>query len=256
MEINDKIRDKIKDKIVLALDVEELDEAKSLVDSLYPYVGTFKVGLQLYTKYGNEVIDYISGKNSNFFLDVKLHDIPNTVEKAAYNVVLRGANFFNVHATGGLAMMEAAYRGAKSAAEKLNKKMPVILAVTMLTSISDEVMKGEFEIDADVSDFAIRLAKLAKKAGMTGVVASSLEARRIKEACGADFKVLCPGIRPKWALKDDQKRVATPEFAINEGADYLVLGRAVTRPAEGLNPVDAMEKIYDEISQFFEGKRG
>lgn len=243
------IDEKIKEKIVLALDVEEIEEAKILVDTLYPYVGTFKVGLQLYTKYGNEVIDYILGKNSNFFLDVKLHDIPNTVEKASENVVLRGANFFNVHATGGLAMMEAAVRGAKKAADKLNKKPPVILAVTMLTSISQEVMNGEFEIEANVSDFAIRLAKLAKKAGMTGVVASSLEARKIKEACGADFKVLCPGIRPEWSAKDDQKRIATPKFAINEGADYLVIGRAVTKPAEGLTPLDAMKKIYDEIGE-------
>jgi len=243
------IDEKIKEKIVLALDVEEIEEAKTLVDTLYPYVGTFKVGLQLYTKYGNEVIDYILGKNSNFFLDVKLHDIPNTVEKASENVVLRGANFFNVHATGGLAMMEAAVRGAKKAADKLNKKPPVILAVTMLTSISQEVMNGEFEIETNVSDFAIRLAKLAKKAGMTGVVASSLEARKIKEACGADFKVLCPGIRPEWSAKDDQKRIATPKFAINEGADYLVIGRAVTKPAEGLTPLDAMKKIYDEIGE-------
>lgn len=243
------IDEKIKEKIVLALDVEEIEEAKTLVDTLYPYVGTFKVGLQLYTKYGNEVIDYILGKNSNFFLDVKLHDIPNTVEKASENVVLRGANFFNVHATGGLAMMEAAVRGAKKAADKLNKKPPVILAVTMLTSISQEVMNGEFEIETNVSDFAIRLAKLAKKAGMTGVVASSLEARKIKEACGVDFKVLCPGIRPEWSAKDDQKRIATPKFAINEGADYLVIGRAVTKPAEGLTPLDAMKKIYDEIGE-------
>lgn len=243
------IDEKIKEKIVLALDVEEIEEAKILVDTLYPYVGTFKVGLQLYTKYGNEVIDYILGKNSNFFLDVKLHDIPNTVEKASENVVLRGANFFNVHATGGLAMMEAAVRGAKKAADKLNKKPPVILAVTMLTSISQEVMNGEFEIETNVSDFAIRLAKLAKKAGMTGVVASSLEARKIKEACGVDFKVLCPGIRPEWSAKDDQKRIATPKFAINEGADYLVIGRAVTKPVEGFTPLDAMKKIYDEIGE-------
>lgn len=243
------IDEKIKEKIVLALDVEKIEEAKTLVDSLYPYVGTFKVGLQLYTKYGNEVIEYILEKNSNFFLDVKLHDIPNTVEKASENVVLKGANFFNVHATGGLAMMEAAVLGAKKAANKLNKKPPVILAVTMLTSISQEVMNDEFEIDTNVSDFALRLAKLAKKAGMTGVVASSLEARKIKEACGSDFKVLCPGIRPEWSAKDDQKRIATPKFAINEGADYLVIGRAVTKPTEGLTPPDAMKKIYDEIGE-------
>lgn len=246
MSMNYEINEKIKEKIVLALDVEEIEEAKALVDELFPYVGTFKVGLQLYTKYGNEVVDYISGKNSNFFLDVKLHDIPNTVQKASENVVLRGANFFNVHATGGLKMMEAAVAGAKAAAEKLGKKQPVILAVTMLTSISQEVMNDEFEIAENVSEFAIRLAKLAKKAGMTGVVASSLEARKIKEACGADFKVLCPGIRPAWSAKDDQKRLATPKFAIEEGADYLVIGRAVTKAQ---NRLEAMKKIYEEIME-------
>lgn len=246
MQIGNEKFNKIKEKIVLALDVEDIEDAKALVDSLFQYVGTFKVGLQLYTKYGNEIIDYISAKNSNFFLDVKLHDIPNTVEKASENVVLKGANFFNVHATGGLAMMKAAKAGALRASEKLGKKPPVILAVTMLTSISQEVINDEFEIDTDVSEFAIRLAKLAKDAGMTGVVASSLEARRIKEVCGKDFKVLCPGIRPEWSLKDDQKRLATPKFAINEGADYLVIGRAVTKAP---SPLEAMEKIYDEIGE-------
>lgn len=241
-----QINENIKEKIVLALDVEDINDAKTLVDRLHPYVGTFKIGLQLYTKYGNAIIDYISGKNANFFLDIKLHDIPNTVEKASENVVLRGANFFNVHATGGLRMMEAAYKGAKKAAEKLNKKMPIILAVTMLTSISQDVMNDEFDIDTDVSEFAIRLAVLAKNAGMTGVVASSLEAKKIKEACGEDFKVLCPGIRPAWSSKDDQKRIATPKFAIEQGADYLVIGRAVTQ-AE--SPIQAMQKIYDEIGE-------
>lgn len=241
-----QIDEKIKEKIVLALDVEEFDEAKAFIDELSPYVGTFKAGLQLYTKYGNKVIDYITGKGSNLFLDIKLHDIPNTVQKASENVVLSGASFFNVHATGGLKMMEAAVAGARAASEKLNKKPPVILAVTMLTSISQDVMNSEFEINEDVSKFAIRLAKLAKKAGMTGVVASSLEAKRIKEACGADFKVLCPGIRPAWSAKDDQQRLATPKFAIEAGADYLVIGRAVTKAQ---NRLEAMQKIYAEIME-------
>lgn len=241
-----RIDEKIKEKIVLALDVEELDEAKRLVDELSSYVGTFKVGLQLYTKYGNEVVDCIKDKNAGFFLDVKLHDIPNTVEKASENVILRGASFFNVHATGGLEMMKASVRGAKKACEKTGANPPIILAVTMLTSISNEVLENEFEIQKDVSKFALSLARLAKEAGLTGVVASAWEAKAIKEACGADFKVLCPGIRPEWSAKNDQKRIATPKFAINEGADYLVIGRAVTAAQ---NRVEAMEKIYEEIGE-------
>ena len=236
----------IKEKIVLALDVEKIEEAKKLVDELYEYVGTFKVGLQLFCGYGLEIVNYILSKNSNFFLDVKLHDIPNTVQKASENVILNGANFFNVHTTGGIEMMKAARKGADLAADKMGKKHPIILGVTMLTSISQDVLNDEFEINKNVSDFAIRLAHLAKEAGLDGVVASALEVEKIKKELGPDFKVLCPGIRPKWSLTDDQKRIATPYEAIKRGADYIVLGRAVTK-AE--NPKEAMIKIYDEIKE-------
>lgn len=197
----------IKEKIVLALDVEKLEEAKELVSELAPYTGTFKVGLQLFMGYGLEVVNYILSKNANFFLDVKLHDIPNTVKKASENIVLNGANFFNIHCTGGLEMMKAAREGADSMAEKMNKKPPVILGVTMLTSISQEVFDKQFEINKNVSDFAIKLAHLAKEAGLDGVVASPMEVEAIKKELGADFKVLCPGIRPKWSLVDDQKEL-------------------------------------------------
>ena len=240
------INEKIKEKIVLALDVETFVEAKNLVDELSPYVGTFKVGLQLYTGFGNEIIDYIKNKNSNFFLDVKLMDIPNTVKKASENIVARGANFYNVHALGGLEMMKQSKEGALKIAEKMGKNPPIILAVTVLTSISQEVLNDEIEINKEVKTLAITLAKLAKKAGLDGVVASVHELKAIKEACGADFKVLCPGIRPSWSLKDDQKRIATPKIAIEDGADYLVIGRAVTAAQ---NRVEAMEKIYEEIGE-------
>ncbi len=237
------IDEKIKEKIVLALDVETLEEAKKLVDELNPYVGTFKVGLQLYTGFGNEIIDYIKSKNSNFFLDVKLMDIPNTVKKASENIVLRGANFYNVHALGGLEMMKQSKEGAYKAAEKLGKKPPLILAVTVLTSISQEVLDNEIKVNTQVRELAINLAKLAKEAGLDGVVASVHELRAIKEACGEDFKVLCPGIRPLWSLKDDQKRIATPARALKDGADFLVIGRAVTAAEDR---VEAMKKIYEE----------
>ncbi len=236
----------IKEKIVLALDVETIEEAKKLVDELYEYTGTFKVGLQLFCGYGLEIVNYILSKNSNFFLDVKLHDIPNTVQKASENVILRGANFFNVHTTGGVEMMKAARLGADLAAEKMGKKRPIILGVTMLTSISQSVLDDEFKVNKNVSDFAIELAGLAREAGLDGVVASPLEVKRIKEKLGSDFKVLCPGIRPKWSLKDDQKRIATPTSAIKDGADYIVLGRAVTKAD---SPKEAMIKIYKEIEE-------
>ena len=236
----------IKKKLVLALDVEDINEAKELVDKLSPYIGTFKVGLQLFCGYGLEIIDYIKEKNSNFFLDVKLHDIPNTVEKASYNVIKNGANFFNVHATGGIEMMKAARRGADAAAEKYMKKKPLILAVTVLTSISQDVLNKELSNNKSVEDFVIQLAKNAHTAGLDGVVASAKELKLIKKELGNDFIVLTPGIRPAWSMTDDQKRIATPSSAIKDRADYIVLGRAVTKASD---KIEAIEKIYKEIKE-------
>ena len=234
----------IKEKIVLALDVDTLEDAKKLIMELKDYVGVFKVGLQLYTQNGNEIIDFMKEQGLEFFLDVKLFDIPNTVAKASENVVKRGASFFNVHTLGGAEMMRQSAKAAKETAKKLGQKEPLILGVTILTSISDEVLQDELKINQKASDYVLKLAKLAKDSGLDGVVASTWEARKIKEICGQDFKVLCPGIRPEWSLKNDQKRAATPCTAITEGADFLVIGRAVTQ-AE--NKVKAMEMIYEEI---------
>ena len=238
------INEEIKKRLVLALDVEELDEAKKLVDELSPYIGTFKVGLQLFCGYGLEIVNYIKEKNADFFLDVKLHDIPNTVEKASYNVIKNGANFFNVHATGGIEMMKAAKKGAMQAAEKYNRKKPLVLAVTVLTSINQETLTNELSNSKNVEDFVIQLAKNAKLAGLDGVVASARELKVIKKELGNDFIVLTPGIRPSWSAKDDQARIATPKSAIEDGADYIVLGRAITK-AE--NKIEAIKKIYEEI---------
>ncbi len=239
-----EINEQIKKRLMLALDVEKIEDAKILVEKLSPYIGTFKVGLQLFCGYGLEIINYIKEKNANFFLDVKLHDIPNTVEKASYNIIKNGANFFNVHATGGIEMMKAAKKGAFEASEKLGIEKPIILAVTILTSISDEILQNELENKYKTEDFVLKLAKNAKLAGLNGVVASANELPLIKKELGKDFIVLTPGIRPSWSAKNDQKRIATPTSAIKEGADYIVLGRAITK-AE--NAIEAIKKVYDEI---------
>lgn len=234
----------IKEKIVLALDVDTLEEAKKLILELKDYVGVFKVGLQMYTQNGNEIIDFMTEQGLDFFLDVKLLDIPNTVAKASENIVRRGASFFNIHTLGGSEMMRQCAQASKATAQELGRKEPLVLGVTILTSISDEVLNNELEINQSASDYVLKLAKLAKDSGLGGVVASTWEARKIKEICGQDFKVLCPGIRPEWSLKNDQKRAATPAVAIAEGADYLVIGRAATSAEDR---VEAMEKIYREI---------
>lgn len=239
-----QIKPEIKEKIVLALDVDNIDEAKSLITELKDYVGVFKVGLQLYTGNGAEVFKFMKEQNIKFFFDVKLHDIPNTVAKAAENIIRSGADFFNVHTLGAMEMMSEAAQAARRTAEELGRENPTVLGVTVLTSISDDTLNNQLKVPQKANDYVVELAKLAKKSGLDGVVASVWEARRIKQACGMDFKVLCPGIRPDWSNKNDQKRLATPKVAIKEGADFLVIGRAVTSAA---NRIEAMQKIHEEI---------
>lgn len=241
-----EIKKEIKEKIVLALDVDNVEKAKELIVELKDYVGVFKVGLQLYTGCGEQIIQFMNEQGAEYFFDIKLMDIPNTVKKAAENIIRQGATFFNLHALGGFEMIKQACDAAKETAKGIGAPPPTILAVTVLTSISTEVLKDDLNLDKNANEFALELASLAKKAGATGVVASVWEARKIKELLGKDFKVLCPGIRPEWSPKDDQKRLATPATAIEEGADYLVIGRAVTS-AE--NKREAMEKIYCEIEE-------
>ncbi len=238
------INPKIKEKIVLALDVNTIDEAKNLVKELKDYTGVFKVGLQFILANGSEVFEFIKDNGGKFFFDIKLHDIPNTVKKASENIIKNGASFFNLHAAGGAEMMRQAAEGANNTAKELGVEAPVILAVTLLTSVSEDVLNKELGIQYNTKDYALNLAKLAKSSGMSGVVASANECADIKSACGKEFKVLCPGIRPAWSVTGDQKRIATPAYAVSQGADYLVIGRAVTASND---KIGAMKKIFEEI---------
>ncbi|MDD3237474.1 MAG: glutamine-hydrolyzing carbamoyl-phosphate synthase small subunit [Candidatus Gastranaerophilales bacterium] len=239
-----EIDPKIKEKIVLALDVDNISKAKEMILELKDYVGVFKIGLQLYTANGGEIFKFMKEQNIDFFFDVKLLDIPNTVAKASENIIRNGAAFYNVHTMGGSEMMRKSAISARKTALEIGAKKPIVLGVTVLTSISDDTLNNQLKVPLKSNDYVTELAKLAKESSLDGVVASVWEARRIKQACGKDFKVLCPGIRPEWASKNDQKRLATPKKAIQEGADYLVIGRAVTAYE---NRVEAMKKIYDEI---------
>lgn len=238
------IRPEIKEKIVLALDIDSTEEAKKLITELKDYVGVFKVGLQMYTGNGYEIFNFMKEQNIKFFFDVKLHDIPNTVAKAAENIIRHGASFFNLHATGGEEMMRTAQEAARKTAKEYGFENPTILGVTLLTSISEESLRNELKVPYKTTEYAVNLALLAKKSGLDGVVASVWEAKTIKQVCGKDFKVLCPGIRPDWSNKNDQKRLATPSRAIKEGADYIVVGRAVTAAEDRIK---AIQMIYEEI---------
>lgn len=233
-----------KDRIVLALDTDSDREALVIVDELGDSVGMFKVGHQLFTAYGSDIVRRIISKGAKVFLDLKYHDIPNTVAKASAEAVKLGVSIFNVHALGGLDMMKAAAESAKETADKLVLPVPVVLAVTILTSMDEKSMRKELKITRSLQREVSHLARMAQRAGMHGVVASPREIKMLRRAVRGTFVILTPGVRPAWAGKDDQKRTMTPAEAVSAGADYFVIGRPVLK-AEDRKA--AVQKILQEI---------
>ncbi len=233
-----------KDRLVLALDLDNDRDALDAVDELKDVAGMFKVGHQLFTAYGPDIVRRIIDRGGRVFLDLKYHDIPNTVAKASAEAVKLGVSIFNVHALGGLDMMKAAADAAKEAADKHNLPLPVALAVTILTSMDDKSLRRELKITRSLRREVTHLARLAQRAGMHGVVASPQEVRMLRRAVRGTFVILTPGVRPAWSGKDDQKRVMTPADAVAAGADYIVIGRPVLK-AEDRKA--AVQKILEEI---------
>jgi len=232
----------IKDSICIALDVHDDGTALSLIDTLKDHVGLFKVGMQLFYQYGPDLVNQIRAKGVKVFLDLKFYDIPNTVKNAAIASVRMNVNMFNVHASGGLKMMQSAVEGAKETAYKENRPIPDILGVTILTSMTQNTLTQEIKWPGTIKTRVSELAQLSKKAGLDGVVASPLEVEWIRSVCGKDFKIITPGIRPTWAASHDQKRVMAPFDAIEAGANVIVVGRPVI---EADNPVDAVERLFE-----------
>jgi len=233
-----------KDRLVLALDVDSDTEALGIVTELKDEVGMFKVGYQLFTAYGPDIVSRIISAGGRVFLDLKYHDIPHTVAKASHEAVKLGVSIFNVHALGGLDMMRAAADQANETAQKMNRTMPLVLAVTILTSMDEKNLRKELKITRSLQREVTHLARLAQRAGMHGVVASSQEIKMLRRAVRGKFIILTPGVRPAWAALDDQKRVMTPGEAVSAGADYIVIGRPVLRAADRR---EAVRKIMEEI---------
>ena len=233
-----------KERLVLALDVDNFKKAEELVGKLSDYVGAFKVGSQLFTAEGTKVVNMIHEKGGKVFLDLKFHDIPNTVARAAEVATKLGVYIFNVHTSGGYEMMKATAEASKKISLALGIRKPLILGVTLLTSINQEILKKDLGIKKRLEEQVVHLAKLAKAAGLDGVVASSWEIKEIRKACGEDFVILTPGIRPAGKSSDDQKRVMTPQEAIKLGADFLVIGRPIRNAS---NPVEAVKEILREM---------
>jgi orotidine-5'-phosphate decarboxylase len=239
-------RNNAKDRLILALDVDTMEEAKSLVVDLKDYVGIFKVGLQLFTSVGPEIIKLIHGEGGRIFFDGKFHDIPNTVAKANMNLVKHGVTFFNLHISGGSKMISTSIKAAKETAKRYNLPKPTILGVTLLTSFGQRTLTEELEVDMNIDDYVGKLAKLAKDSGLDGVVASATDIPKIRKACGKDFLILCPAIRPTWSVVNDQVRVVTPTDAIKAGVDFMVVGRPIT---SAIDKVSAAKLILDEIEE-------
>lgn len=228
-----------REKLIVALDLPAADAALSLAGRLRGRAGMFKVGSELFTAEGPVLVRQLVASGERVFLDLKFHDIPNTVRAAARQASQLGVAIFNVHAAGGRKMMEAAREGAEEGASARPGAKPLVLGVTVLTSISDADLE-ETGMAGSAEESVIRLAQLAQRAGLDGVVASAREIAAIRQACGPQFVILTPGIRPAAARSDDQARVATPEAAICAGADYLVVGRPITGAADPVAATDAL----------------
>lgn len=229
------------DMLIVPLDVPNLKKARVIVEELEDEILFYKVGLQLFTGSGPSIIDYLKSNGKKVFLDLKLHDIPNTISGALGAAVDLNVDLLTIHTMGGFEMMEA----AQKMVWKRGKKKPVILGVTVLTSLDEAFLHDIIGISKPLKELTIDLSKIAQSAGLGGVVASPLEVSRIKKKCGKDFLVVTPGIRPEGSAKDDQKRYATPEQAIINGSDFLVCGRPITKSKD---PKESALKIKKEIS--------
>ncbi|SFS84408.1 orotidine-5'-phosphate decarboxylase [Paenibacillus sp. BC26] len=238
-------REEAAGRIMVALDYPDATAAEALVNSLDGIPCYMKVGMQLFYAAGPGFVIGLKERGYKVFLDLKMHDIPNTVKGGANSITKLGVDMFNVHAAGGVDMMKAALEGVEQAlASDVALARPLVIAVTQLTSTSKQVLNEEIGINGSVEEAVVRYAQLAKQAGLGGVVASPQEVQRIKAACGADFRTITPGIRPAGADLNDQSRIMTPREALQQGTDYMVIGRPITAAA---NPRLALESIIEEL---------
>lgn len=231
-----------KDKLIVAIDTDDFDKAKQLIDQLEDSVDIFKVGLEQYVSTKGKTVEYLKEKGKKIFLDLKFHDIPNTMKSAVRAATRDNIWLMTIHVSDLEGMRQCALV-AKEEAEKLNIEKPIIVGVTVLTSLSNEDLQ-DIGCNMTTEELALKRAQLAKKAGIDGVVCSAKEVEKIVEVCGEDFVTVCPGIRPLFSNTEDQKRVVTPSQAVKNGAQYIVVGRPITKSE---NPKQAAIDIAKEI---------
>jgi orotidine-5'-phosphate decarboxylase len=237
------------ERIIVALDVDTEAEAKEIVLELGRDVGGFKVGLELLNSAGIEIVRKISALGAEVMFDAKFNDIPSVVAGAARAVTRLAVKMFTIHTMGGLDMMKAAVDASKSEAERLGIESPLVLGVTVLTSIDERILNEEIKIPGSVDAEVVHLAAVAKRAGVQGIVASPLELDQVRKTLPPELIIVTPGIRPAWAGGHDQKRTATPTAAIQRGSSYMVIGRPITKPpTEVGSRLAAVRRIIEEVS--------
>ncbi len=236
----------MKTKVILALDVNSESEAFGVIDETFPYVDCFKVGSILYAESGNSIINYIKQKGKEVFLDLKFFDIPNTVKGVSKIATKIGVDMFTIHLLGGVEMIKASIEGVHEAFDKCKLyKKPLILGVTILTSMNEEIINRDLKIGLNLSDMILHLARMGYDNGLRGFVCSPHEISLLKSNISKDIVVVTPGVRLESDEKGDQKRVMTPEMAMKEGADYIVVGRSIlTKP----DKEEVLRKLRETLS--------
>lgn len=227
------------DRIIVPLDVPTLEAAIALVEQL-PQVNFWKVGLELFVSTGPEILQILKEQDKRIFLDLKFHDIPNTVMSACRSASQYGVDLLTIHATAGRSAL-------KLAAEAMHQSQSPtkLVAITLLTSLISRDLAFDLKVPLELPDYVLQMALLAQESGIHGAVCSPQEVNQLREICDPDFLLICPGVRPSWSITGDQRRVMTPAEAIAAGADYLVIGRPITAAP---SPQDAWEKICQEIA--------
>lgn len=234
----------VKDRLIVALDTSSEQEAIKLIEKLSSYVGYFKVGIELFTSVGPKIISIIKDKGNKVFFDGKFIDIPNQVKGAVSNLVRHRVDMLTLHMAGGIKMLHEAKSALNESAQIHNLQPPKILGVSVLTSITGDVLQNDLKVQSQIDEYVLHLAMLAFKNNLDGIVCSPNEAKLIREATDKNFLIVTPGVRPKESKAHDQKRIATPKEALANGASHIVVGRPIT---EAKDPIDATKRILDEI---------
>jgi orotidine-5'-phosphate decarboxylase len=235
----------ISDRIIVPLDVPTEQAAIALIDQL-PQVTFWKVGLELFVSTGSNILTVLKDRQKRIFLDLKFHDIPNTVAGACAAAARYGVDLLTVHAANGKTALQQAQSALQISAAQAGLPAPKMVAVTLLTSISSRSLAFELKVPLELPEYALHMALLAQESGLAGIVCSPQEAAQLRQTCGDKFVLVCPGVRPSWAAAGDQQRIMTPKQAIAAGATYLVIGRPITSAAD---PAAAFERVCAEIEE-------